>query len=128
MKTVCLYAPEGYVAASPEVRSQLTNGCGAGGWKLDLVPDSLLGLDILPACNIHDWMYSAGETLADKQEADRVFLNNMLRLIETDSSCWILKHIRRKLARGYFEAVEHFGGPAFWEGKNPAGNMVEVYI
>lgn len=115
---VKLYAPESYVTASPEVRKQVINGCGPGGWKVDLIPDSLYGLDISEACNIHDWMYTAGATLKDKAEADRVFLNNMIRLINSKGSIWIIKRLRLRAAKAYYEAVDHFGGPAFWEGKN----------
>ena len=61
-------------------------------------------------------MYHVGQTVDDKQEADRVFLNNMLRLIE-DASGW-LKCLRRRRALKYYEAVVVFGGPAYWAGKN----------
>lgn len=124
MTQALLYAPESYVAASPEVRAHVVNGCGPGGWKVDLVPDTIWGLDIAAVCDIHDWMYAAGTTLADKEEADRVFLNNILRLIDLGSSCWLLRRLRRRRARIYYEAVQHFGGPAFWAGKNPAQTLI----
>jgi len=116
--TPLLYAPESYVSAPPEVRAAVANGCGPGGWKVDIVPDTIWGLDISAACNIHDWMYAAGTTIADKDEADRVLLNNMLRLIEAAGGWRILRALRRHRARIYYEAVRHFGGPAFWAGKN----------
>lgn len=119
MKTAFLYAPQSYVDALPETRAAITNGCGAGGWKLDLVPDSILGVDIAPACNIHDWMYSSGSTLADKQEADRVFLNNMLRIVEEKSGNFATRFIRRRLALHYYAAVRDYGSQYFWEDKNP---------
>jgi hypothetical protein len=121
-----LYAPSSYVNASEKVKALATNGCGPGGWKIDLIPDTIYGLDISSACNIHDWMYNAGSTLAEKDEADRVFLNNVLRLIEAGTSFWLLKKLRRIRAQGYYEAVSHFGGPAFWAGKNSKENMVTV--
>lgn len=120
----CLFAPENYVWATPEIRAMVANGCGPGGWKIDLIPDTIWGLSITEACNIHDWMYTTGETLADKEEADRVFLNNILRLIDAADSIWLLRKLRRIRAREYFEAVSHFGGPAFWDGKNDKKNLV----
>jgi hypothetical protein len=117
-----LFAPASYNEASPEVRAAV-NGCGTAGWKGDLVPDTIWGLCITPSCNRHDWMYTCGSTLADKNEADRVFFNNMLRQIDAAGGLWIIKRLRRNRAWEYFEAVDHFGGPAFWDGKNPAVNL-----
>jgi hypothetical protein len=126
MKAV-LFAPEQYWSASQAVRDQVVNGCGTAGWKGDLVPDNVLGICFTPACNIHDWMYTLGKDMADKEEADNVFLNNMLRIIDADES-WFgrfktIRNMRRDAARGYFEAVHLYGGPAFWTGKNPDANM-----
>ena len=83
-----------------------------------LVPDDLLGLCITPACDIHDYMYTVGDSISDKDSADRSFLNNMLRLIDAHD-CWQIFKRRRALeAQVYYEAVHLFGGPAFWSGKN----------
>ena len=117
-----LFAPPSYNEACPEVRA-IINGCGTAGWKGKLVPDTIWGLSITPSCDRHDWMYACGSTLADKEEADRVFLNNILRQIEAQDSWWIIQRFRRNRAWEYFEAVDHFGGPAFWAGKNPAVNL-----
>jgi hypothetical protein len=54
----------------------------------------------------------------DKEEADRVFLWNMLRIIHARTSSRILTWLRRRRAYKYYLAVKHFGGPAFWAGKN----------
>lgn len=124
MNDTHLYAPESYINASPEVRAAAVNGCGPGGWKVDLIPDVIWWLDISPSCNIHDWMYTVGETLADKEEADRVFLNNVLRQIDAAKGCWLIKRLRLRAARAYYEAVQHFGGPAFWSNKNAHTNLI----
>jgi len=118
-----LYAPAGYWEVLPEVRALVTNGCGTSGWKGALVPDTIYFLSIKAACNIHDWMYTVGRTLADKKEADRVFLNNMLRIVEHAGGWQILKTARRTRAREYYQAVRLFGGPAFWDGKNNEGTV-----
>jgi len=90
------------------------------------VPETIWLLDISEACNIHDWMYIAGSTIADKDEADRVFLNNMLRLIEAAGGWRLVQRLRRNRAWIYYQAVGRFGGPAFWSGKNPSNTMMEV--
>lgn len=116
-----LYAPERYWRLTEEIRAEITNGCGTRGLIGLLVPDTIWGLSIKAACNIHDWMYAVGETIEDKKEADRVFLNNMLRLI--DNGWWWLKKPRIIRARTYYNAVKICGGPAFWSGKNKNANM-----
>lgn len=112
-----LYAPPRYWDLSEKTRQLLSNGCGTDGWKGKLVPESMYGLNISAACDIHDYMYLIGETQVDKEEADRVFLNNLLRIIENRGG-W-LAWFRRRRALKYYEAVEQFGGPAFWNEKNP---------
>lgn len=61
-------------------------------------------------------MYHFGKDISNKEKADRVFLNNMLRIIEEGSVNW-LKPLRRMRAMKYYSAVKDFGGPAFWSGK-----------
>lgn len=119
-----LYAPESFINAPRAVRKAVTNGCGPGGWKLDLVPDTIYGLDVSAACNIHDWMYHEGETLADKAAADRVLLNNLLRIINHETRFAPLRWLRRRRARKYYLAVKAFGGPAFWADKNHTSNHI----
>uniref|UniRef100_I2Q039 DUF1353 domain-containing protein n=1 Tax=Desulfovibrio sp. U5L TaxID=596152 RepID=I2Q039_9BACT len=68
-----LIAPESYLVASQAERAAVVNGCGPGGWRVDLIPDHLCGLDISEACNIHDWQYHEGK---DRQAADvTLYLN-----------------------------------------------------
>ena len=121
-----LFAPAAYVAAPADVRRLVVNGCGTGGWKGALVPDTIYGLDVAPACNIHDWMYQAGSGIADKDEADRTLLNNLLRLIDAAGGPWWLRRLRRRRALVYYEAVRLFGGPAFWSGKNPPDTLIHA--
>jgi len=117
-----LYAPSGYWSYKihkPEELAKLVNGCGPDGWKRKLIPDSILRVNIKEACDIHDWMYIFGETEADREAADRVFLNNMLRIVEEESKWFITRKIRRKIAYTYYEAVRDVGGMYFWQDKNP---------
>lgn len=124
MLSAVLFAPEQYWRLTPAVRARLTNGCGAGGWLGQiLVPDTMWFLNITPVCNIHDYMYRVGKTIADKEEADRVFQNNLVRWIDANTRWQWLRRLRYRRARIYFEAVEHFGGPAFWHNKNASEEM-----
>lgn len=117
---VRLFAPDSFKSASTVERDKICNGCGAANSKFDFVPDSIYGLKICSACDIHDWMYHFGETIEDKEQADRVFLNNLLRLIEAQTGTLnrLLKPLRRRRALKYYEAVVAFGGPAFWSKGN----------
>jgi hypothetical protein len=111
-----LYAPARYWLLDPEAHREICNGCGPKGFGL-FVPDTIWGLPITEACDIHDFMYAMGETEEDRREADRVFLNNLLRLVE--GGCRWLRPLRRRRALTYARAVMALGGPAFWSGKNP---------
>jgi len=126
--TATLYAPADYLNASEAVRHQIVNGCGPGGWKIDLVPDTIWGLSIHAACDIHDWQYTLGTTINDKLEADRILLNNIIRLIDAAGGCWLLRKLRRLAALRYYNAVVIFGGPAFWSGKNDQQNLLTVSL
>lgn len=113
-----LYAPPGYHDLPPAARERICNGCGSARAKFDFVPDTIFGLPIRAACDIHDYMYFMGETIEDKERADRVFLNNLLRLIDARGG-W-LRSLRRLRAWHYYRAVAALGGPAFWQGKTDA--------
>lgn len=118
-----LYAPQSYKNATDEEKASVCNGCGTEGWKGWIVPDTMWGLDISEACQIHDWMYWEGKTIEDKNEADRVFLNNLIRIIEAGSRWRIVKHLRMRRAFTYYQAVSIFGGPAFWASVNQKENI-----
>lgn len=116
-KSAKLFAPESYYN-DPRV-TEIAGGCGPGEIGDWIVPDRVWGVSIKDACKIHDWMYWIGRTKEDKEEADRVFLNNMLRLIEAyDGWSRVLNGFRRYRAVTYYNAVRDLGGPAFWNEKN----------
>jgi len=120
-----LYAPASYQHASPAARAEVVNGCGPKG-KGFLVPDTFWGLSISPACDVHDWMYHVGATIRDKDEADRVFFNNCLRIINAKTRWNWLRNFRHHRAKIYYEAVRDYGGPAFWAGKNLPAETIRV--
>ena len=104
----CKYAPE-------EWKRQSSNGCGTSGWKGWIVPDTLWGLNISEACNIHDWDYHYGQSMDDKEKADLNFLTNMLRLINAG---WrIFRWLRTRRAYKYYKAVHYLGEKAFLANK-----------
>jgi hypothetical protein len=113
-----LFAPENYWKASEEERDKIAGGCGPGGFGDYLVPDTVWLLNIKPACKIHDWMYHFGENLADKEEADRVFLNNMTRMVNTKTKWGWMRKLRLRRVYTYYQFVDKFGGPSFWDSKN----------
>lgn len=117
-KAGVIYAPAGFLLASDDELNEICNGCGAANAKFDFVPDSIWFLYIGHACHIHDYMYHYGKTPEDKDEADRVFLNNLCRIIDKDKSWWRSKNKMRRIAYGYYWSVSKLGGPAFWAGKN----------
>jgi hypothetical protein len=113
-----LLSSQSYKDASLEVKEVVTNGCGPGGWKFDIIPDTMYGLSIKEACNIHDWDYSVGTYLADKLLADKRLLSNLNILIDNYKgwSCF-LNPLRRLRALEYYEAVHIAGYSAYWKGK-----------
>ena len=124
--TAQLFAPETFWTLHPILRGKYCNGCGPKGLCGFIVPDTIWGLCITAACEIHDYMYAIGETLADKEEADRVFLNNLLRIIDAGTRYDWLKRLRNRRARTYYLAVVELGGPAFWSGKNKPEELGEA--
>jgi hypothetical protein len=104
-----LVAPAAYFGMTAERKAVVCNGAGPKkfGW---LVPDTLYGLSITEAANIHDFMYAIGH---NRKEADDVFLKNMLTLINERGG--FFKHLRRSRAKWYFRAVRWFGGGFYTE-------------
>lgn len=109
---VDLAAPVSYWEADPYLLKERTGGCGPGKFGDFFVPDTVWGLSIFRACQIHDWMYSEGYTADDKKIADSTFLDNMLTIIEAKSG-WLLRKLRSYRAMTYYIAVRDFGTYAF---------------
>jgi hypothetical protein len=123
MNQVSLYAPPEYWKLTEEERRQFR--CGPGRGILErLVPETVWGLCITPACGIHDFMYRTGEpTDQGKADADEVFLNNMIRLVEAGTKSYVLLWLRLRRAHTYYQAVRYFGGLAYWHDKNKLSEM-----
>lgn len=105
-----LLAPDSYWQATEEEIEEHTGGCGPGKLGDAFVPDTMYGESVFLACQIHDWMYFVGETQEDKKVADRVFLLNMVELVDDGE---ILDSLRLRRVMTYYQAVAMAGGEAF---------------
>jgi hypothetical protein len=105
-----LIAPKSYWLNTNPNTPTYINGCGGQGLTSSIVPDSLFGLSINEACNIHDHMYEQG---IDKTDTDNTFLKNMITLVNQDSSSNIFKYLRKAKAHLYFLGVKIFGNIFF---------------
>lgn len=99
-------------------KKNICNGCGAKGIGGYLVPDTMWGLPVTEACNIHDYDYHLGRCKENKDKADLRFLRNLDTLIEFHTDNTILKYLRFSRARVYYNVVKYFGKSAFLEGKH----------
>ena len=129
VQTVTLYAPSDYWRLTQEQKRTMCNGCGPKGFGL-VVPDTVYGLRITEACNIHDWMYGYYEPFSDenKKLADRVLYNNIIRIVEAKTKWSWLKWLRRKRAYTYYLSVDKFGNCTYWSGKNKSEEEKQVII
>lgn len=111
-------APVNYLASETKDLINVVNGCGSALAKYDFIPDTIYGAYIGWVCFIHDFEYYDGQNIEDKEAADRRMLNNLLRLINNVKG-WrkYIKPLMRRRALKYYEAVNRFGGPAFWDNK-----------
>lgn len=132
---VILFAPEWYwlIPESEREKGSCGPGSGFGEW---LVPETIWGMPYTDCCQIHDKMYDkkwnpdiknalllnelerTKRLLEIKDEADRVFLNNILRKIDFYSANNLMRAIRKRRAFTIYDAVSLGGGPAYWNDKN----------
>lgn len=101
-----LVAPFSFWCMTQEQIDDVCNGCGPQGGIFNrflsfCVPDSLFGLNIKPACNIHDYCWSLDDMT--KKESDNLFLDNMGAII--DSHGGVLRAARHWAAFHYWIAV-----------------------
>ena len=103
----------GYRNLTPELKASICNGAGAEGkWISGFIPNTMYGLDVEEAFNVHDYDYFMGGKREQKNVADRRMLENLLIIINNKGG-W-LQGLRRRRAMKYYEAVHHFGDEAFW--------------
>jgi len=110
-----LSAPIEYTILTAEGKAEICNGCGAKGGIP--VPNTMYGLDISEACNIHDFRYYIGETWEDKVFADMEFLKNLYAIIEHETWFGWVEKLRKIRAEEYVLAVKLWGDDAYRAGK-----------
>ncbi len=108
-----LVVPKDYYQAPQSQVDEVTNGCGPAGWKIDVVPDTIYGLNVNGACNPHDWMYEFGETRGDKEYADEIFLDNLNTIIDNKGGYSWFVWLRKRRAKKYYYAVKLAGEDSF---------------
>ena len=114
IESLVLWSPQSYKDSTVAAREIICNGAGPkqAGWA---VPDTLYGLNINPAANIHDWQYSESHTNDQRLQADLTFLRNMIVLImlaDLDANWFQRRLTYPRLCRAvkYFHGVWRFGG------------------
>lgn len=98
---------------TPEQREAVSNGLGPKGFGW-LVPDTIIGINVTPAGDVHDEGYTEGGIIVDKQMDDRIFRDNMIRLVNAKKNQWSwVKKLRMRRIKQNYRAVKNFGGGAF---------------
>lgn len=99
--------PESFLWADREEIARVCNGMGPKGRGL-LVPDTMYGLDLGAAGDVHDWMYAFPENMT-RRGCDDIFLENMNSIISQHKGWGWVQWLRRRRALKYYHAVR-FGG------------------
>lgn len=84
-------------------------GCGPGKWGDMLIPDTIYGLSMKPACYCHDTDYSEADTPDKRYEADLNLLKNGERIIKLKSHNKFMVWIRMLRYTKYYVAVNLAG-------------------
>lgn len=118
-KEVSIVAPE-FIKFPSKYVLDFQSYCGAGkGFGDVIVPETMWGLPISPACFVHDIMWDMAEpTWDDFHSSNAIFLRNITSLINTQSKSNFLKHLRMYRAVTYFNAVDSIGKTIFWNLKH----------
>jgi hypothetical protein len=123
---ISIFAPSEYIELPQEVKDSY--GCGPGGFGDFLVPDTIWFLKVKVCCSIHDFYYRyyAENSEAGRKEADDIFLNNMVRVINAKTKWLWLKKLRLRRAKTYYYMVRRYGGPSFWDSRNKTEEILKV--
>ena len=98
-----LFYPKGY----NYVPKREINGAGPKGYGW-LVKDTIGCISITEAANVHDAYYYLAKV--PRSVADKIFLQNMLKIIEVESKNKWHRYYCNSVAYGYYLAVRLFGG------------------
>jgi len=96
--------------------SKIVGGCGPGEWGNEFIPDSILGVAISPACDIHDYCYYlTGGTEEERTNADIELFANAFRILKQRSRK-IPLFFRCVVLGLYFMACVYGGGVTYGDG------------
>ena len=101
--------------------SQCPDCCGPGnGIEEKIIPETIWGLRISPACYVHDHSWSLAEpTWEGFHAANSMFLHNLIAIVQAKSKRTFLKHLRLYRCVTYFDAVDSdIGADIFWRLKS----------
>ena len=101
-------APESYWKLSEEEKYEIVNGCGPER-ATGFLPNSILGVDLRAACNIHDYTYARPDSMIDRKDADDVFFRNMKGAVNQNVKSPILHFFALYGIMIYYFAVRLFG-------------------
>jgi len=104
-------------------------GCGPGDGIGDkLIPDTVWLLSIRDACKIHDWGYRhcVYSSSTDRERHDKIFLNNMLSIVDENTRWRWLRKLRYRRCKSYFLAVRAFGARSYWEARDTVVRPEEI--
>lgn len=105
-----LLAPESYWKLSEDERYEIVNGCGPER-VTGLIPNSIFGINLKPACDIHDYTYTKA-TAENRHNADNLFFLNMYSIARKHRS--IPMRVIGTISAGfYFIIVKLLGGYYF---------------
>jgi hypothetical protein len=112
--------PECHAFKAEHPEEWATFGCGPGGVGDYLVPDTMWGLDISEACRVHDWYYRffRDRSLDAKRLADGFMLTNTLQIVNTQSSNFFVRALRRVRCHTYHKMVKTFGKSSWKSAKS----------
>lgn len=115
-KKIQLRASKFYQNLTPEMKTEICNGCGSkGGISF---PNTFYGLDMSEPCKIHDCDYYEGQTWEEKVIADDNFEFNLNQIIDTVEWLDVFDDLRKIRAKEYVFAVRQWGDKAFVAEKN----------
>lgn len=99
-----------------KIYSEFPTSCGAGKFGDTLIPDTVWGLCLSPACWVHDLSWTlAKQSWSDFFQTNNMFRKNMLKINEMTSGSFIEKSIRRAAIYRYYISVCSFGAYYFWK-------------
>ena len=116
----------------PATFASLCNGVGSEvgtwwqRWLYRVTPNTIWGMDITPASDIHDVEYTVPDHFNSKfnaenyrHESDMRFRRNIDVL--ADRGWWVLRAKRKARARAYYYVLRQFGAESFYAGKTIGG-------